>query len=342
MGRMRGERCSWGELNMFPKLRENVWHIDPERETSVLVTSRATYNVPTQAALHFLKMRSYCTGLNSIDSIAEKSGLSPADVTAILNSLEPAGILYAPSGAQGPLEPAHVHDALLRACRIWSTELRMSYIGNEFASGELPKSVLLGWLIEMYHYIKDFPHAIEHAARFATGRLKTVIEEYAAQEKGHEWYVLQTLVNLGLSEAEVRTSIPLPSTRLIGFLMRELYELEPASVLMVASVVEAQEFVEDHIEAFKMQLHRCYQVEPAAFDPYFRHQQIDAGLGHASLLSTHLDLVNVDDRQTLDRLINQIHDLKHAFDLQSTEIKSYYTTLQGRYFPRQALEFSSI
>ncbi|MGH1512318.1 hypothetical protein [Ralstonia solanacearum] len=65
-------------------------------------------------------------------------------------------------------------------------------------------------------------------------------------------------------------------------------------------------------------------------------------LGHASLLSTHLDLVNVDDRQTLDRLINQIHDLKHAFDLQSTEIKSYYTTLQGRYFPRQALEFSSI
>jgi hypothetical protein len=71
-----------------------------------------------------------------------------------------------------------------------------------------------------------------------------VLRRYADEERGHEGFVLQTLVNLGMSRVEVTTSIPLLSTRLVGFLMRELFELEPASTLMVAAVIEAQEFDE--------------------------------------------------------------------------------------------------
>jgi pyrroloquinoline quinone (PQQ) biosynthesis protein C len=293
-------------------------------------------------ALQFLKMRSYCTGHHSIDSIAQKSGLAVEDVKALLGSLEPSGIVYFASGTEDRLPTGYVHDVLTRACRIWSDELRISYIGNEFAAGKLPKSVLIGWLIEMYHYIKDFPHAIEHGARHAKGKLKDVLDQYAAEERGHEGFVLETLVNLGISRAEVKTSIPLLSTRLIGFLMRELFELEPSSTLLVAAVIEAQEFVGDQIEAFKKQLQSHYDTDAKAFDPYFRHQQIDVNLGHAELLSTHLDLVEINDRRVLDQVVNKIHDLKHAFDLQGIEIKSYFTHLNGKYVPRQPVNFESI
>lgn len=329
-------------LHRFPRLRENVWHIDPQKETALLITSRETYEVPTTPALQFLRMRSYCTGHHSIDTIAEKSGLSVADVNALLSSLEPAGIIYSNAASEEELTREHVRQTLTRACRIWSDELRISYIGNEFATGELPKPVLLGWLLEMYHYIKDFPYAIEHGALHATGRLKDVLLKYSAEEMGHEWFVLETLVNLGISREEVETSIPLLSTRLIGFLMRELFELEPSSALMVAAVVEAQEFDEGQINTFKSSLQEHYDVDARAFDPYFRHQQIDVGLGHARLLASNIDLVEVDDPQRLDRLVNKIHDLKHAFDLQSIEIKSYFATLNGKYVPRQAVEFQSI
>lgn len=287
-------------------------------------------------------MRSHCTGHHSIESIAEKSGLSVADVNALLSSLEPAEIVYFSKSSDEKLTPEHVREVLQQACGIWSDELRISYIGNEFAQGELPESVLIGWLLEMYHYIKDFPCAIAHAACHATGKLKDLLVKYAAEERGHETFVLETLVNLGMSREDVKMSIPLLSTRLIGFLMRELFELEPSSALMVAAVIEAQEFDEKQINEFKTKLHEHYGVDDKAFEPYFAHQEIDVGLGHAQLLASNLDLIDIRDRQLLDQLVNKIHDLKHAFDLQGIEIKSYFTTLNGKYFPRQAVNFESI
>lgn len=327
---------------VFPKLRENVWHVNPQQDTALLITSRSTFNVPTVPALQFLKMRSYCTGHNSLESIAEKSGLPMADVAALLGSLEPAGIIYTAPSLEERHSIEQVREVLMRACNIWSDELRISYIGNEFSAGKLPKSVLIGWLLEMYHYISDFPFAIEHGALHAKGKLKTLLHRFANEEKGHESFVLDTLVKLGMSKAEVQTSIPLLSTRLIGILMRELFELEPSSALMVAAVVEAQEFDEEQIERFKGKLHEYYSVDARAFDPYFKHQEIDVGLGHAELLASNLDLIQIDDRRILDQVVNKIHDLKHAFDLQGMEIKAYYASLDGKYFPRQAVCFESI
>jgi len=326
---------------MFPKFRENVWHINPDQQAATLITSRATYEVPTRSALAFLKMRTYCTGRNSIDVIAERSGLSIGDVSALLHSLEPADIIYS-DDVDDRISREHVRDVLMRAATIWSRELQMSYIGNEFVSGELPKIVLLGWLLEMYHYIKDFPMAIEHAAKRAEGALRDLLLRYADEETGHEEFVLQTLMNLGLTRDEVKSSIPLLSTRLVGLLMRELFELEPSSVLVVAAVIEAQDFNESQIAAFKNSINRHYGIDLHAFDPYFQHQQIDVGLGHAELLASHLDLIEVQDRRTLDQITNGIHDLKHSFDLQGVELKAYFTTLNGKYFPRQPVDFASI
>jgi pyrroloquinoline quinone (PQQ) biosynthesis protein C len=327
---------------MYPKLRENVWHIDPQQETAVLITSRQTFAVPTERALQFLQMRSYCTGWHSIDSIADRSGFSSDDVNAILDSLAPAGIVYSDSDRGDTVSHDEVCDVLVRACRIWSAELQLSYIGNEFSAGHLPKPVLIGWLLEMYHYIRDFPVAIEHGARHASGRLKALLTKYAAQETGHEGFVLQSLVNLGMSAREVETSIPLLSTRLIGFLMRELFELAPSATLLVAAVIEAQGFAEAQIDSFKVSLDAHYGIGLHALDPYFEHQKIDVDMGHATLLSENLDLVQIDDRSTLDQVVNKIHDLKHAFDLQGLEIKAYYTTLNGKYFPRQPVDFEAI
>lgn len=327
---------------MYPKLRENVWHIDPQRETAMLITSRATYEVPTERALQFLRMRSYCTGWHSIDSIAEKSGFSVADVNALLGSLEPAGIIYTNSDLDEKLPQEHVRDVLTRACRIWSAELQISYIGNEFSAGQLQKSVLIGWLLEMYHYVRDFPFAIEHGARHATGALKDVLMAYAEQEKGHEGFVLRSLVNVGISVPEVESSIPLLSTRLIGFLMRELFELMPAAALLVAAVIEAQGFSEAEIGNFKAKLHKHYGIGAHALDPYFEHQKIDVDMGHAELLASNLDLIQIEDRRTLDLVVNKIHDLKHAFDLQGIEIKAYFAALNGKYVPRQPVDFEAI
>lgn len=327
---------------MFPKLRENIWHINPHSATALLITSQESFEVPTEAALKFLKMRSYCTGHHSVEDIANKSGLSVEEVTSILQSLENIDLLCSSSNSNEKFALEDVRNALMRVCDIWSDELRHTYIGNEFALGKLPKTALIGWLLEMYHYIKDFPYAIEHGANHAKGKLKDVLVKYANEEKGHEEFVVQTLMNLGMSRQEIQTSVPLLSTRMIGFLMRELFELEPGSPLIVAAVIEAQEFDQEQIQLFKEKLDEYYGVGAQTFDPYFEHQKIDVGLGHAQLLASNLDLIEIDALPQLNQLVNKIHDLKHAFDLQGLEIKEYFTTLNGKYVPRQPIDFTSI
>ncbi|MFM7791165.1 MAG: hypothetical protein ACKO90_24675, partial [Microcystis panniformis] len=135
----------------------------------------------------------------SVEEIAQKSGLSPEDVTDILDSLDQIGVLRPTSEPEGKLDIEYVRNALKKGCEIWSGELSDTYIGNEFAEGNLPKTVLIGWQLEMYHYVKDFPHAIDHGAKRATGKLKEVLLKYADEERGHEEFVVQTLQNLGLS-----------------------------------------------------------------------------------------------------------------------------------------------
>lgn len=326
----------------YPRLRENLWHLDLAASRALLITPEATFEVELPEAQRFLRMRSFCTGYHSVEEIARLSGLPVEEVRSILESLEAAQVLCAPPPPEGLVRPEEARAALLRACHLWSEELRLSYIGNELAQGALPRTVLLGWLLEMYHYVRDFPEAITRAAGLARGRLKEVLTRYAAQERGHELFLVRTLVNLGLTREEVEGSTPLVSTRLVGFLMRDLFEFEPASALMVAALVEAQEFNQAQIQAFQERVRELYGIPEAALGPFFEHQRVDVEMGHAELLADNLELVEIRECGKLDRLVNGLHDLKHAFDLQGLEIKDYYSALGGKYFPRQPMTSRAI
>ncbi len=326
-----------------PRLRENVWHIDPSAEQALLITSEDNYEVPTEEALNFLKMRSYCNGHHSLEQIAERSGMSVEKVRDVIQSLDQIQVVRGAEEEDGQVDVTVVREKFKKICDIWAGELQAGYIGNDFVRGELPKEALIGWLLEMYHYISDFPYAIQHAADHAEeGELKKVLTRYANEEMNHDVFVLRTLEKLGVSEAEARASTPMLSTRMIGFTMRELYEIEPSTVLMVAAMLEAQEFNEAAIGHFKQKLSDFYGIDPAAFKPYFDHQEIDVGLGHAELLNDNLALIEVTDLKKLNVITNKLHDIKHAFDLQGVEIRQYYQSLDGKYIPRQPVDFAAI
>lgn len=339
---MASSSLSVNAVPEFPQLKENVWHIDRDQPSATLLTTNGSFEVPTDAALTFLAMRSFCTGSHSIASIAERSGVPVSDVNLILNALQGAGLIYSDVIATSAPSLSEVRETLSHTCALWSNELRLTYIGNAFVEGRLPLSTLIGWQIEMFHYIRDFPEAIAHAAEFADGELKQKLIRYADEERGHEEYILRTLERLGMSRVEVLSSIPLLSTRLIGFLMRELFSIDPASVFLVAAVLEAREFAEEEIDVIKRKFTEHYGIADDAFDPYFQHQKIDFELGHADLLERHTALFTCRDRCTLDQLVNKLHDIKHAFDLQGLEIENYFNELNGKYVPRQPIKYEDL
>lgn len=286
------------------------------------------------------KIRSHCTGYNSIADISKKSGVDAIKVESIIESLSEIGIIHPSEESEETNEV--VNKKFMNLCEIWAEELKINFIGNKLMEGKLPKEVLIGWLIEMYHYISDFPSAIDVAVSQAEGELKTLLCKYANEERHHNVYVLRTLNNIGITEEEVKSSTPMLSTRLIGFIMRDLFQLCPSSVLLMAALVEANEVEEDKLDVFNEKMKEHYNTPDKAFKPYFDHQDIDAKLGHINLLKENLHLLQFDSKKTRDLVVNKLHDLKHAFDLMGLEIEDYYKDMAGKYFPRQPIYFGAI
>lgn len=319
-----------------PRLRENVWQVTPGEPMAYVETADACFEIPTEQALAFLRIRPHCTPHNSVAEIAARSDVSVPDVAAMLASLGTIGLL-------GEGAARSVIERLNRIVALWSSELARDYIGNALVDEALPRKVLIGWLLETYHYIRDFPDAIAAAAALAPeGALRCLLERYADEERGHERFVLETLENIGLSRREVIESRPLVSTRMIGLLMRDLFATAPASVLLMAALVEAQELPDDGGDGAQAVIETHYNLPTGALAPYFLHQTIDAQLGHQKLLEDNLDCFDIDDPAMLDLVVDKLHDLKHGFDLQGLEIRRYYGMADGAYLPRQPMSFGAI
>lgn len=325
-----------------PKFRHNLWTSYADNpNTTYLVVSHGTYEVSTNDAADFIKIRSYCTGYNTIPEIAQKSNMPLKKVRAIINSLAEINVLHLPFKDLTKLPRKLITKTLLDATKIWGEQLADTYISSDIFLGKSTKAIVIGWLLETYHYIKAFPEALQCAAAHSTGELKELLQNYAAQEKGHEKFILKTLLKAGLSQQEIEDSIPLVSTRTIDMLLKELFSFEPCTVLLVASIIEAEDYNPAAAKIIAQRFNEIYGFPVDMMDDFFKHVEIDSKLGHQKLLKNNIKFLKDIKADKLHNIVNKIHDIKHAFDLQKLEIKEYYST-KGNYLPRQKVDFFAI
>lgn len=339
---MRNVRVFDKDWRTYPKFRHNLWTaFAAEPETTYLTVSQGVYEVPTPEAQRFLSIRSHCTGHNTIAEIARRSGVAENSVTEIVTSLHEADVTRPQYRRFADMTQDDLRDVLFAACRIWGEQLRETGMGPKLASGAVDRNVVIGWVLEMNHYVRNFPAAVAVAASHATGELQAVLADYAAQEFGHESFVVGSLVKLGFTAAEAETSIPLVSTRLIDLLMRELFAMLPCAALLLASIVEAGELEDGEAQSFFDTLAEKYSLPIEAFAPIQEHMIIDSQLGHAELAEKYRHLITIGSEEHLHEVMNKLHDIKHAFDLQQMEIEHYYSQ-RGNYIPRQYVDFFGI
>ncbi|TAK74622.1 MAG: hypothetical protein EPO11_06625 [Gammaproteobacteria bacterium] len=330
------------DFKVFPKFRHNLWtSYEDVPDMTCLTVSHGVYEVPTEEASKFLKIRSFCTGYNNIVGIAEKSKIPIDEIQSIVDSLIEIDALHLPFKPLEILTKQEIIYTLDAATKIWSEQLYDTHISRDIFLGKTSKNVVIGWLLETYHYVKSFPDALEIASNHAGGKLKEILIEYTKQEKGHEWFILQSLLKAGLSKQEIENSIPLISTRTIDFLFKELFSLEPCAVLLVARIIEAEDFDVNSANEVAKILYEIHGFPIDMLKSFFDHVEVDSKLGHHQLLENNLKLLEEINPCRLHDIVNKLHDIKHAFDLQKLEIKDYYDKI-GNYLPRQYVDFFAI
>ena len=278
--------------------------------------------------------------LRSVSKFRYPSFANSKAISELVTSVTMNHISEAPSKLDSLSKRALV-DKLNNSTKMWSKQFASNHISQEIFLGNTSRNVVIGWLLETYHFIKSFPSALEVASNHAHGELKTLLIEYTRQEEGHEWFLLQCLLKAGLSKQDVEFSAPLISTRSIDFLFKELFAIEPASVLLVAHIVEEKNFDQEYMTIISKTLHDRHGFAMDMLKPFFDHISIDDMLGHHDLLKNNLKLLDDINPYNLHDILCKLHDIKLAFELQKLEIRDYYDK-SINYIPRQHVDFFSI
>lgn len=320
-----------------PKFVHNLWTTNEDGEHYLRFTG-GLYEVEQGDAQDFYKIRGYCTGHNTIADIAKKTNVPVQRIEEMVTSLSDIGML------RNEKKP-HNEDILektIQACEMWAEQVEETHLFNKFLYGDTHRNVLTGFFIETWHYIKAFPDIINVAIKSTDNpELQSVLMTYKLQETGHESFILETLIKLGIKQEEVENAIPLVSTLNLINMMKALFITHPSTVFLIAKVIESHDFDEAEVKNAIQDINSHYDLQPGTLEPFFKHSQIDYELGHSRLLDDHLHLVTLANMEETSFILNALHDIKHAIDLQCLEIEEYYSK-EGNYIPRQRVDYFGI
>lgn len=325
-----------------PKFIHNLWtYYNDCPDIYSLRTSKGYFEVDKQDAEDFLKFRGLCTGYNSQEKISEISGIPKKKISEMISSLNDIGCIRNIYD-EDSISSSDIFYKICTACSMWAEQLEESHIFNAVLEGEYELNILKGLLLETYHYIRLYPECLK-SARDSTDDedLKNKLDIYYKQELGHEVYVIDCLIKLGFTKNEITESIPLVSTQSLLNMISSIFTKYPYSVPFIATVIEAEDYNEEIANNIRNAIQTNFGIGRDVLDGLIEHMKIDYELGHANIIDAYKNNIKIKNLSDAHDILNSIHDIKHAFDVQKLEIIDYYSHA-GNYIPRQRVDYFGV
>jgi pyrroloquinoline quinone (PQQ) biosynthesis protein C len=289
----------------------------------------------------FLRVKCLLDGRHTIEEIAATTGESPSDIVDLVTQFAEFGLFRNEAHtAVVPIEK--FRPQLIATLRMWKRQIGFHKLFQSLASGVARKEVLFGLFIETFQTLRLAPQHMACAIAAAEShRLRNELSEYLADEYAHAPLLLQTCVNLGCKKEEVEQAHPIVATLSLIHMLCEIGRTDTLAYMAALALIEAQP--EDGIEGEQSvaTIAEAYGVDVLAFAPALKHMKADIAAGHASLLDTALADVKVIESERLHRIVNMLHDLKHAYDQLHDGILQYYSDISN-YIPRLRVDYFSL
>jgi pyrroloquinoline quinone (PQQ) biosynthesis protein C len=289
----------------------------------------------------FLRIKCRLDGRHTIQEIAAITGEEPSDIIELIHQFAALKLLRnETSTALVPVEK--FRPRLLATLRMWRRQIGYHELFQSLTLGAARKEVLLGLFIETFHNLRLGPRHMACAiAATNCHRLRNELSKYLADEYSHSPLLLQTCVNLGCKKEEVEAAHPIVATLSLVQMLCEIARSDTLAYMAALALIEAEP--EDGAEAQKSiaSIAAAYEIDVHAFAPAVRHLSVDIAAGHASLLDVALADVKEIESERLHRIVNMLHDLKHAYDQLHDGILQYYSDISN-YIPRLQVDYFSL
>ncbi|MBX9592145.1 MAG: hypothetical protein K2X43_22870 [Hyphomonadaceae bacterium] len=324
-----------------PRLRHCTLIEDPSETATTLVVGRDYFKIErTGDRSRFLHLKSLLDGRHDLDQLSSLTGLSLASVSEVVSAFAELGLLQdrqdAPTiTAQAFIE--QVEDSAL----MWRRQIELHPLLARLASGDVRREVFIGLLIETYHYVKLLPAVIaDLVPTVEDEHTRQVLAHYAEEERLHYLDYEQALSSLDRIGKWISSSHPTVGTLSLVRNFEAVGRRSALSLVCCLQLIEARLFEAPAAEADLRTIAERYDAE-ALVEPFIQHMKADLDMGHSGILREALKYREAIDADLAHQAVNDMHDVKHCFDVFHDSVLQYYGDISN-YIPRPKVDYFAL
>ncbi len=330
---------------IYPRLRHFTMLSDDKNKLMRIIVGKNHFELNELVGDRdsFLNMKRYFDGRHSIKEISSITNICEKDITSIVDTFKELEIIR--EEETDNLSFLNKEEFITRTydtCLMWQRQIGYHSLFNLLKSKPLRKEVLIGLLIETYHYVKSAPiHTGNALIHCKNEKWKDVLVDYLVDEYNHGDFYLDALEQLGFPKERVINAHPLIGTSSLINMLIDIGSKSTLGYLACTNLFEANKFDYKNSKKVMLDIFELYNLPIEAMKGPLTHFETDIEMDHNSLLNEALEDVISLDKEEVNFAINYVHDLKHSFDQFHDQIIQYYSDISN-YIPRLKVDYFSL
>ena len=328
--------------NFKPRLRHCTLIDDPQSSVTKLVVGKSYFDLDRIEGDRndLLALKSYFDGRYTVDDISRNTGLSSDDVVSVVREFEGAGLLQL-RHADPTITVGDFTSRVEEASMMWRRQIGLHRLFSGLQSGHYRPEVFFGLLIETFHYVHLLPRTLKLlSVGMNVPQFREVVGHYADEEMDHYLEYERALAGVPRIGCKLGDAHPTVGTLSLVRNFESIGRRSELSLVCCLQLIEARvseiQGAEDHLVGIA----RRYGMTDIVV-PFIHHMKADIDLGRSNLLVEALDGVGDIDAADANTAVNDMHDVKHCFDVFHNSIIEYYNDISN-YIPRPSVDYFAL
>jgi hypothetical protein len=208
----------------------------------------------------------------------------------------------------------------------WNEDLFGHLLWVSLAAGSAKHSVVDGWLIETYHFIKGANARLAYAISQTTdASIRSIFVHHYIEEYDHYKFFAESLERRGISVDDVERLGPLPTTTAVINMARRAARLDHLAYAACSGLLESTGTDAKRAREFYQELARHYDSGNTGFvEPMLAHVALDEAYEHGSVMQDIFRGAKVVSSERAARIIECASIFKDTLLLWFSDILRHY------------------